>query len=193
MTMPSGVDELLDLYERLGDDPYGEAVTQRAHALQCAQLARDAGAGDELVAAALLHDLGHLLCGPRPPGWRDDADDDHHESLGARAVGRLFGVAVAAPIALHVCAKRWRCARDPAYLGALSAASRASLRAQGGPLTTEGCARFEAHPSFGAAVALRDFDDAAKDPDAQPAPLSAYEPLLRGLLRPRPRLAAAPG
>jgi len=39
----------------------GEGVTQMEHALQAAQRAEAAGGGDELVTAALLHDLGHLL------------------------------------------------------------------------------------------------------------------------------------
>ena len=37
----------------------GEAAAQ--HALQTAHLAEQSGAGDELVTACLLHDLGHLL------------------------------------------------------------------------------------------------------------------------------------
>jgi len=37
-------------------------VTKLAeHALQCAQFARTDGAGVELVAAAFLHDIGHLI------------------------------------------------------------------------------------------------------------------------------------
>jgi len=179
----TGIDDLLALFAELGDEPYGEDVSQRAHALQAAAHAEAAGAPDPLVAAALLHDVGHLLAGPRPTAWRDDVDDDRHEAIGARALGRLFGPAVSAPVALHVCAKRWRCAVDPAYLGALSATSRASLAAQGGPLDEAGRQRFEAHPAFREAVALRAFDDAAKVPGAPTKDLSAYEPVLRALAR----------
>lgn len=174
---------LLALYVELGDDPYGEDVSQLDHALQCAQLARRDGADDHLVAAALLHDVGHLVAGPRPTGWRDEVDDDRHEAAGARLLGRLFGVRVAAPVALHVCAKRWLAATEPGYLAALSATSLASLAAQGGPLDEAGRARFEAHRAFGDAVRLRRFDDAAKDPRAAAAPLSSYEPMLRSLAR----------
>lgn len=180
----TGVADLLELYARFGDDPYGEDVTQTSHALQAAALAAEAGAPDPLVAAALLHDVGHLLGGPHRDGWRDDVDDDHHEAVGARLLGRLFGHRVAAPVALHVCAKRWRCAKSPAYLEALSATSRATLLAQGGPMPPEGCARFEAHPRFADALALREWDDLAKDPQAQIATsLDAYAPLLVTLLR----------
>jgi len=38
-----------------------EAVSALDHALQCAALARTAGTGDEVVLAALLHDVGHLI------------------------------------------------------------------------------------------------------------------------------------
>jgi predicted HD phosphohydrolase len=181
-----GVDELLELYERFGDEPYGEAVSQRSHALQCAVLATAANARDELVAAALLHDVGHFLAGARHDGWRDDVDDDHHEEVGARALARLFGPAVAAPVALHVCAKRWRCAVDEDYLAALSATSRATLLAQGGPMGTGGRARFEAHPGFANAMALREWDDLAKDPDRPVGAVRDYESLLRSLVRARP-------
>jgi gamma-butyrobetaine dioxygenase len=181
-----GVGEIIGLYERLGDEPYGEDVSQRAHALQCAALARAANARDELVAAALLHDVGHFLGAARHAGWRDDVDDDHHEDLGARALARLFGPGVAAPVALHVCAKRWRCAIDPDYLAALSVTSRATLIAQGGPMGKAGRARFEAHPGFANAVALREWDDLAKDPSRPAGEVRDFEPLLRSLVRTHP-------
>jgi phosphonate degradation associated HDIG domain protein len=172
------VESLLDLYERRGDEHYGEDVTQHSHAVQCAVLASNDGAIDELVAAALLHDVGHLLAGDRPMGWRNGVDDDRHEALGARALASLLGSGVAAPVALHVTAKRWRCAVDPSYLAALSDTSRATLVAQGGPLDDDECERFAKHPAFRDAVRLRGWDDAAKDPAAPAPSLRNYEPLL---------------
>ena len=53
--------EVFALYERWGTDNYDEALSQLDHAIQTAALAVHDGAGDELVAAALLHDVGHLL------------------------------------------------------------------------------------------------------------------------------------
>jgi [1-hydroxy-2-(trimethylamino)ethyl]phosphonate dioxygenase len=177
------VASILALYELHGEKSYGEDVTQLAHALQCAELASTAGASDELVAAALLHDVGHLLVGDRPDGWRDDVDDDHHEAVGARVLASVFGPAVAAPVALHVTAKRWRCAVDPSYRGALSVASAATLIAQGGPLDDAACERFASHPSFRDAVRLREWDDAAKDPTAPSRALRGHEPLLARLAK----------
>jgi phosphonate degradation associated HDIG domain protein len=178
----SEVAGLLDLYDRLGDDPYGEDVTQTAHALQCAALAEEAGASDALVAAALLHDLGHLLA---VGDASRRGDDDRHEAIGARTLASIFGPAVAAPVALHVVAKRWRCATDPSYVDELSEASRASLAIQGGALSAEECVRFEAHPSFHDAVALRGWDDLAKDPSSPTGSIRDYEGLLDHLAHDR--------
>ena len=55
------LDILLNNYLELGSAMYGgEAVTQLEHALQCAQLSMAADDSDALVAASLLHDVGHL-------------------------------------------------------------------------------------------------------------------------------------
>ncbi len=179
--VPTSVGELLELYSRHGSLHYGEDVTQSQHALQCAALARRDGASDELVAAALLHDVGHLVAGPHGPQWRDDIDDDRHEAIGAKVLAVVFGSEVAAPVALHVTAKRWRCAVEPGYHDALSSTSKATLVAQGGLLDVAGRTRFETHPAFHDAVALRTWDDGAKDPSAEPGAMHDYEPLLARL------------
>ena len=57
----SVIEEILDLYRRRGGATYGEGVTQSQHALQSAWLAEKSGAAPELIVAALLHDIGHLL------------------------------------------------------------------------------------------------------------------------------------
>jgi phosphonate degradation associated HDIG domain protein len=155
----TSVTEVVDLYERFGADHYDEELSQLAHALQTAALARGAGASDALTVAALLHDVGHLL---DIRDARSAGGDLRHEATGAQYLARLFGPAVTAPIALHVRAKRYRCAVDPAYHAALSAASTHSLVLQGGPLREDEAAAFESHPSFEDAVALRGWDDLGK-------------------------------
>ena len=56
------VEEIHGLYREHGHVAYsGEPVTQLEHALQSGLLAEEAGADEALVAAAFLHDLGHLL------------------------------------------------------------------------------------------------------------------------------------
>jgi len=176
------VDELIELYERWGCDRYDEEITQLDHALQTAALARRDGASDALVAAALLHDVGHLLdledrgpSGERPPNDTDLG----HEGRGARYLADLFPPAVTGPIALHVRAKRYRCAVDPRYHDDLSAGSRASLTLQGGPMTPDEITVFEAHPAFADAVALRGWDDGGKVDGLVVSPFADYVPLLR--------------
>ena len=163
MTHPTTVANVFALYERFGAEHYGEGVTQNAHALQCAALATRAGAADSLIAAALLHDIGHLV--HLAEFGRDaDADrvDDTHEAIGARVLSGLFGPEVTAPIALHVTAKRYRVATEPGYGATLSAASVRSLELQGGPLDPTAAATFAVHPGAEAAVQLRGWDDSGK-------------------------------
>src|SRR5262245_54464919 len=131
------IDRIQRLFAEAGQGAYfGEAVTQTEHALQCAHLAVAAGAGDELIAAALLHDVGHLLHGL----GEDVAQrgiDGRHEDGGADWLGQHFGPAVTGPVRLHVAAKRYLCAVDAAYHAGLSPASQTSLRLQGGPYSAE--------------------------------------------------------
>lgn len=175
----SSVDEVVTLYERWGADGYDEQVSQVEHALQTAALAGAAGAGPELVAAALLHDVGHLLDLEVSGGSPALAEHDKgHESTGSHYLSPLFPPSVTGPIALHVRAKRYRCAVDEHHQARLSPGSRRSLRRQGGPMSVAEAAAFERNPGFGAAVALREWDDRAKIEGLGVAPLSSYHELL---------------
>src|SRR4051794_31901305 len=128
------VDEILDLFEKRGSAAYlGESVSQREHALQAAHLAVLEGAPATLVAAALLHDVGHLLSATEDnPAER--GVDARHEVSGHAWLARHFGPEVTEPVRLHVMAKRFLCAVHPAYANSLSPASVRSLELQGGPL-----------------------------------------------------------
>jgi phosphonate degradation associated HDIG domain protein len=153
---------LLSLFARRGDSEYGgEAVTQLEHALQAAAFAEREGATPELISAALLHDVGHLLH-DLPEDAPDQGIDDRHETLAAAWLAQRFQPAVVAPVAMHVAAKRYLCAVDSGYLGRLSQPSVQSLAMQGGPMTADEIGRFESRPHFQDAVRLRRWDDAAK-------------------------------
>lgn len=154
----------------------GEAVTQLEHALQCATLAREDGADDNLVCAALLHDFGHLI---------DGVDDrsQPHERLAAFALRELYDVTVTEPIRLHVDAKRYLCAVDARYAASLSDASRRSLAWQGGPFSAQDAAGFIQQAHAGDAIRLRRWDDAAKVPGMTTLPLSAFIPLVHATMR----------
>lgn len=154
--------QVLDLFRIHGTSRYGgEAVSQLEHALQAATFAEREGASAELIAAALLHDIGHLLH-HLPADAPDRGVDDQHEELGARWLDRHFGPAVCDPVHLHVAAKRYLCTVDHAYLQLLSAPSIQSLRLQGGPMTSNELMAFELQPHYLDAVKLRKWDDAAK-------------------------------
>ena len=169
------VDAVLDLYDRWGAEHYDEDVGQLDHALQTAALAAADGAAGPLVAAALLHDVGHLLemsGGPAGP----------HERTAPAFLAPLFPASVTAPIALHVAAKRYLCAVEAGYHAGLSAGSQRSLQRQGGPLAAGELAAFEAKPGWADAVALRRWDDGGKVDGASVPGLASYEPLLRSLV-----------
>ena len=160
----------------------GEPVTLRAHMLQTARAAEQDGARAELVAAALLHDFGHLI--------HDEAEDaaEHgidteHEEVGFRFLESHFPRSVVDPVRLHVAAKRYLCAVEPSYLELLSPASRLSLELQGGPMDAAEVAEFEQEPHFEAACRLRRYDDVAKDPEVETPPLEHYRPVLEAVLR----------
>lgn len=177
------IDEVVELFERYGPQRYDEELSQLAHAEQTAALARAAGAPDAVVAAALLHDVGHLL-ELADAGERDRTTDQRHEARGAAWLAGLFPPSVTAPITLHVRAKRYRCAVDPAYHEVLSAGSVASLQRQGGPMDDAEVAAFEANPGWQDAVALRGWDDHGKVLDLAVTPLASYRALLESLQQP---------
>lgn len=177
------IDRILTLFREKGNGAYfGEAVTETEHALQCAHLAEQSGAAPELVAAALLHDVGHLLHG-LPEDIADQGLDGRHEEGGAAWLARYFGPAVVDPVRLHVAAKRYLCAVEPSYLAGLSPASVQSLQLQGGPFTLDEARRFEQEPWFRSAVAVRRWDDGAKVPDLVVPGLDHYRPCLEAALK----------
>lgn len=182
MGILSSLAEIERLYAARGAGHYGEGVTQLDHALQCAALAEQADAPPSLIVAALLHDVGHLL--EEEDSAPFASADQRHEATGAAALGRLFGPAVRAPIALHVAAKRYLCGVDAGYRDRLSAASQASLLLQGGPLSTAGAIRFERRPHWRAAVALRRFDDSGKALEPSPRQFADYLPLMAAVAGP---------
>ncbi len=166
--------DLQRLFAISGDSQYGrEAVSQRQHALQSAALAEAAGAEPSLIVAALLHDVGHLLHG-LPEDAPEHGIDDQHETLAARWLARRFGPAVVEPVRLHVAAKRYLCTVEPGYRQNLSGPSELSLQLQGGPMSDAEVAQFQQSPYADAAVALRRWDDRAKDPACVTATLSHY-------------------
>src|SRR6185436_11876728 len=132
------------LYAEKGGRMYsGEPVTQLEHALQSAWLAERAGASDALVAASLLHDIGHMTNdqGETPT---ERGVDDLHQYHALAALRGTFPDDVLEPIRWHVDAKRYLCRERPEYYDSLSPDSKRSLVLQGGIFSVEEAGAFAA-------------------------------------------------
>jgi phosphonate degradation associated HDIG domain protein len=172
--MSIGLADIGKLFRDHGHVAYsGEAVSQLEHALQSAQLAERAGAADELVTAAFLHDLGHLLnLQGETPSAR--GIDDQHQYFAIPFIRALFKPAVVEAIRLHVDAKRALCALEPDYYEALSEDSKRSLTLQGGIFTRAETEAFLARPFAAQAMQVRRWDDAAKVAGEPTPPIGHY-------------------
>lgn len=168
---------LNELFRTRGQGHYDELVTQYQHAVQAAHMAKATGDA-HLVAAALLHDIAHLF-----EDAADDQQDLFHEDIGADFLSAFYPESVTEPIRLHVPAKRYLCTTDPTYYDALSPASKTSFRLQGGMMSDEELADFEANPYHQAAVQLRRWDDLAKDTEGQVPEIDAYAADLMAALK----------
>lgn len=175
------IEKIVGLYEAKGGRAYeGEGVTQLEHALQSAHRAELAGAPPELVCAALLHDIGHLLNDRgETPTLR--GVDDQHQYVALPFLRKGFPEAVIGPIRLHVDAKRYLCATRPGYREALSEDSKRSLELQGGVFSAEAAERFIRQPFAADAVSVRLWDDAAKVAGAATPALAHFAAILRAV------------
>lgn len=170
---------LADIIERRGAESYlGEEITISEHMLQAAQLAEQARAGDELIAAALLHDIGHYT-NEFPEDAQDHGIDTVHEEAGAVVVEPYFPDVVVDCIRQHVAAKRYLCATDPQYFERLSPASVHTLNIQGGPMNENEVEHFRAQPNVQAIVQVRLWDDQAKEVDLPTPDFKHYAPVLQ--------------
>jgi phosphonate degradation associated HDIG domain protein len=181
------IESTVTLFVKRGDALYlGENVSQREHAQQAANLAVRDHASDALIAAALLHDIGHLIGSEYPA---EHGVDGRHEEAGYSWLAGVFGPAVSEPVRLHVAAKRYLCTTDPSYLNALSPASRRSLELQGGLFSGEEIGAFESIRWSAEAVRLRRWDDGAKIPGLLVPGVADYVGLLNRLASSVSRLA----
>jgi 2-amino-1-hydroxyethylphosphonate dioxygenase (glycine-forming) len=156
--------EIFALLLRRGQEDYfGEPVSQIEHAVQCAQLAEEEGYGEEVILAALLHDIGHICALPgeeEMPGL----GIMRHEQVGAFYLRKCgFSEKICRLVEGHVQAKRYLTFRDTQYYQNLSEASRQTLKIQGGRMDTEEAEAFETNFLFELMVKMRLWDEAGKD------------------------------
>lgn len=149
--------------------PYeDEGVDKLEHALQTAAQARACDAAPDVVAAALLHDIG------RAPGLPTRFTAPSHEAAAEKFCRPHCGERAAFLVGQHVAAKRYLVATDEQYARSLSPASQRSLQRQGGPMTGAEISAFRSRRWAAQAVQLRRWDDAAKVPHACIDPLNSY-------------------
>ena len=178
-------DRLLAALASSGARRYGgEVVSELEHALQCAELARDGAADEELQLACLLHDVGRYaidqaLVADTLEATRVGPSARGHHDLGADLLAPRVPERVAWCVRMHADAKRYLCATEPEYRDRLSPASRYTLRLQGGVMSPDAAARFAEHRWARDAVALRRWDDEAKVVGKRTRSLDEWAPLVR--------------
>ena len=169
MQQRNTTDEILSIFRNHGHIAYGERCSVLSHSVQAGLIAQDRGCDDELVLAALLHDIGHLC-----PLEHDSREFSTMGEFGVEAhdlwaerflMERGFSARLIATVKNHVAAKRYLCFRDEAYYEELSEASKNTLAYQGGPMSEQEARTFEQDPYFEDSVEIRKVDDAAKEED----------------------------
>ena len=180
---------ILDLYATHGQSDYiGEAITIKLHCEQAAALAQAESGDEEVVLAALLHDIGHLA--GMEAGFAvgmGGCGIERHEHVGADFLGSLgFSPRIVDLVRAHVSAKRYLVHKNPDYQ--LSEASATTLAFQGGPMGAEEAAAYEELPDFGVYLQLRRWDEAAKVPASEIVvpDVSAYADMLQRHVYPNP-------
>ncbi|MEM7189818.1 MAG: HD domain-containing protein, partial [Pseudomonadota bacterium] len=156
----------------------GEPVSIGEHMLQGALLAEEAGAREEVIAAALLHDIGHFTHA-FPTDAAQLGIDSLHEEAGAEILAEFFPKIVIDCVRHHVDAKRYLCATRPEYFDRLSEASILSLKLQGGPMSEDEVAAFDENPNVREIVQVRYIDEASKVPGKETPDFDHYAPLLQ--------------
>ncbi len=176
------VEFLIDIFERRGADSYlGEDVTMSEHMLQCAERAAAEQADEDLIAAALLHDIGHYT-NEFPDDALAQGINNHHDSAGGVILAKFFPDRVSECVRLHVAAKRFLCAQEADYFAKLSDASVHTLNLQGGPMAAEEVAQFMASPYWQDAVRIRRWDEAGKVAGVATRNIREFAPMLENLV-----------
>jgi phosphonate degradation associated HDIG domain protein len=168
-----------DIFDRRGGEEYlGEPVTMAQHMLQGATFAEQQGLGEDIIVAALLHDIGHFTS-EFGTYSTDDTHDRHHEEAGAQVLAAFFPTLVTDCVRYHVAAKRYLCATRPSYFDRLSAASVHTLNLQGGPMSADEVAAFETNPNLAEIIQVRYLDEAGKVADMITPDYAHFAPMVQ--------------
>jgi len=149
--------------------------------LQGATIAEQDGQPEEIIVAALLHDIGHFTS-EFGTFMMDDTEDRHHEDAGAAVLERFFPKIVTDCCRYHVAAKRYLCATRPDYFNRLSEASVHSLNLQGGAMTPDEVAAFERNPNLEDIITVRYLDEAGKKAGMNTPDFWHFAPMVQNLV-----------
>lgn len=182
LTSSTIVEFIADIFHRRGHEEYlGEPVTMAEHMLQGAHFAVSQDESDEIVVAALLHDIGHFTS-EFGMFSMEDTQDRWHENAGAEVLEAFFPSLISDCVRYHVAAKRYLCATSPEYFDQLSEASVHSLNLQGGPMNTTEVVAFEQNPNLDAIIKVRKFDDRGKIAGLETQPFTHYIPMIQSIV-----------
>jgi 2-amino-1-hydroxyethylphosphonate dioxygenase (glycine-forming) len=183
------VNEIFDLYQQYGSEDYiGEPVSQVEHMCQAAELAEAEGYPEDVILAAFFHDIGHFCEHIMPVQQMDGFGIVDHEKLGADFLrSKGFSENIASLVQNHVQAKRYLTYHSSSYYEQLSEASKKTLEFQGGVMTANEAAVFEADPLFDLHIKLRKWDEKAKLENKPMPPIQKYKDMaVRHLLAYQP-------
>ena len=181
------VEELFDMITNSGEADYiGENVSQLEHMCQAAEFAEAQGNDPELILGALFHDIGHFCTEYGEEDAMGGLGHISHDKVGADYLrDRGFSERIAGIVQNHVEAKRYLCVTKPGYFKKLSAASLKTLAFQGGPMSEEEVAQFEADPYHKDYVKMRAWDEMAKVENKPLPDINRYKQMAKEHLKSR--------
>jgi 2-aminoethylphosphonate dioxygenase len=183
---------LKSLFSSHGSSDYiGEPVSIVEHSFQAGYFASKDTDDQEVILAAFLHDIGHILGLEANMEMRmGNCGIMDHEKIGGDFLRKCgFPERIAYLVQNHVQAKRYLCFKNPEYFNQLSTASVTTLGYQGGPMNESEAISFEQSDDFQVILKLRSFDESAKVADFPKellATWSTYSPWIDSFLTSTP-------
>lgn len=175
MNPSASVQEIMQLFRQRGQEIYCEGINIVEHMLQCANLAAKETTDEEVIIAAFLHDIGHLL----DTKQLEKFDGENHAFIGAKFVQSMgFSTRIAVLIQNHIEAKRYLSLVDTFYYQSLSELSKQNLAHQGGRMTTAEAMAFEESPYYEWNVKMRKWFEADKAAIQLDKDLEKYQSLM---------------
>ena len=157
---------IINLYNKYGSANYiGENMSQIDHALQCAYYAKKFNYDKDIITAALLHDIGHIVNLDNKANYTDmnNLGDLYHEHKGAEYLTKLgYNKRICNIVKNHVDAKRYLYTTNFNYIKKLSNASLQTLDYQGGKMSIEEINNFRKNRYYTESIIIRYIDDVGK-------------------------------